>query len=71
MTREYKGFTLYRCYCGYPKMAWSIFWGYTWKASAITLKEAKAKVNDIIAKDKQWHDERNKALRRIKKNIGI
>ena len=49
MTRDYKGFTLHRCHCGYPKMAWVIFWGYTFKGVAFTLKEAKSKVNELIA----------------------
>ena len=49
MTRTYKGFTLYHCHCGFPKMAWVIFWGNTYKGVAKTLKDAKEQVNEIIA----------------------
>ena len=52
MTRTYKGFTLYHCHCGYRKMAWIIFFGYTYKDVAKTLKDAKEMVNEFIAFDK-------------------
>ena len=57
MTHNYKNFTLYHCYCGFPRKAWVIFWGDTYNGVGMTLKEAKDIVNGIIAEDEQWYKE--------------
>lgn len=47
-TRNYRGFTLRLCWCGYPEMRWQIFWGNTWKGVSKTLYGAKMKVDGML-----------------------
>ena len=47
-TEFYRIFTLRKCWCGYPEMRWMIFYGDKWKATAKTLKGAKAKCDAMI-----------------------
>lgn len=63
---EYKGFTLIKCFCGYPEKRWVIYWGHNLMGNALTKKNAKEKVNEIISSEK-WYAEHTKAVKRVEK----
>ena len=48
-TKMYRGFTLHKCWCGYPEMRWMIYWGMKWKATAKTFETAKRKCDGLLA----------------------
>jgi hypothetical protein len=47
-TKSYRGFTLHKCWCGYPEMRWMIFYGDKWRATTKTLIGAKKKCDNFI-----------------------
>ena len=47
-TKSYRGFTLRKCWCGYPEMRWMIFRADKWRGTAKTLQQAKLKCDTFI-----------------------
>ena len=47
MTKSYKGYTISKCYCGYPEMRWMVYWGMDYLATRRTLADAKAFVREL------------------------
>ena len=47
-TKHYKGFTLRKCWCGYPEMRWLVYYGYKCYGACKTLLLAKKKANEIM-----------------------
>lgn len=47
-TKSYRGFTLRKCWCGYPEMRWMIFRSHKWIGTARTLGGAKRKCDAFL-----------------------
>ena len=47
-TVYYRGYTLQKCWCGYPEMRWQIFYGWSYRATEKTLNLAKQKCDALI-----------------------
>ena len=47
-TKSYRGFTLRKCWCGYPEMRWMIYRSDKWRGTAKTLQQAKLKCDSYI-----------------------
>ena len=47
-TKSYRGFTLRKCWCGYPEMRWMIYRSDKWRGTSKTLQQAKEKCDSFI-----------------------